>query len=456
MLAAFYTGSVDFGAGALPGNPTEPTKNLAVLQLDTAGVTRWSVALLSQGFMLAEPLATDGESNAIVGGAFVDTLSFPGGQLHGPPYPATTPYVIKLDGDGHVLWSKEPFKFVTPPGLQDGASQVAGIAADRHGNLMITGTVSGAADFGGGVLEPIGWSDIFVGKLDPAGALLWVRRFGSSYVEASGQTPSASSGIAVAVDPDGDVYVTGSFAGSIDFGDDHPVKGLEHRIFLLKLDAMGHVLWSVSGGSGSVENTGTNVAVDPMGDVIITGRYGNSLDLGAGPLPSFPSGNYTPFVAKFLSSGVPIWSHGYLDGEQGTSIDAYVAVDLSGNGHLAGTLYGSLDLGGVTLHGTHSDDAFLALFDPGGQVLYAETLSQAGSPSSQAQIGATAIAVAPACMTLVAGSFFQAWAPGTSTPSAGGIDIFLAARVRRARFLHGADGDLVGRHDLLMDQQLPT
>ncbi len=85
----------------------------------------------------------------------------------------------------------------------------AAIAVDGAGNVLVTGQFSGTVDFGGGALTNAGSRDIFLAKYDAAGAHLFSQRFGDTDFD---------SGAAIAVDGAGNVLVTGSFEGTVDFG----------------------------------------------------------------------------------------------------------------------------------------------------------------------------------------------------------------------------------------------
>jgi hypothetical protein len=99
----------------------------------------------------------------------------------------TEAFVRKYNAGGEELWTR---------GFGTSASgAAAGIAADASG-IYITGTTSGAfAD-----RANAGYRDVFVGRCDPDGNVLWLHQFGSSGDEKN--VGVAASG--------GSVYVTGS------------------------------------------------------------------------------------------------------------------------------------------------------------------------------------------------------------------------------------------------------
>lgn len=80
------------------------------------------------------------------------------------------------------------------------------LAVDDAGDVYVTGDYVGALDLGAGAsLQAAGDVDGLVASFTPAGGLRWARSFGAAGCEASG--------LGVAVDAAGEVYVAGRIAG---------------------------------------------------------------------------------------------------------------------------------------------------------------------------------------------------------------------------------------------------
>lgn len=80
----------------------------------------------------------------------------------------------------------------------------------------------------------------------------------------------------VAVDAACNIYITGTFDGSIDFGQGPlPDKFGGDHVFLAKLDAAGHTLWSHSMG-GYGDSFGPHLTVTPSGEVVLVSTSGGS------------------------------------------------------------------------------------------------------------------------------------------------------------------------------------
>ena len=99
------------------------------------------------------------------------------------------------------------------------------VGLDGAGNVFITGEFEGSVDFGGGLLTSAGGRDIFLAKYDTSGTHLWSQRFGDS---------RGDQGFGVGVDGTGNVFITGWFQGTVDFGGGPLTSAGSFDIFLAK------------------------------------------------------------------------------------------------------------------------------------------------------------------------------------------------------------------------------
>lgn len=83
-------------------------------------------------------------------------------------------------------------------------------------------------------------------KINPGGSLAWAKRFGDGLDQ---------EGSEAAVDPSGNVFVTGNFNGSLNFGSGSIVSAGGGNIFLTKLDPSGNGLWSKRFGDAPTHPT---------------------------------------------------------------------------------------------------------------------------------------------------------------------------------------------------------
>jgi uncharacterized protein (AIM24 family) len=295
------------------------------------------------------------------------------------------------------LWSQG---FGDSSQVQHGQS----VTFDASGNVVMTGDFQGTVDFGGGPLTSAGLWDIFLAKFDASGTHLWSQGFG----DASGQ-----GGVSVAYDPSGNLVMTGSFWGTVDFGGGPLTSAGQSDIFLAKFDSGGTHLWSQRFGDGSCQN-GYSVALDSSGNVVMTGKFYGTVDFGGGPLTS--AGDHNIFLAKFDASGTHLWSQGFGDASHQYGLS--VAFDPSGNVVMTGYFSGTVDFGGGPLTSAGGDNIFLAKFDASGTHLWSQGFRNQWGYS---------VALDSSGNVVMTGFFVDTvdFGGGPLT-SAGGQDIFLA------------------------------
>ena len=239
------------------------------------------------------------------------------------------------------LWSKG---FGSANGGEYGRS----LATDPSGGTAIVGSFSGNTNFGGGVLVNAGASDIFLARYDTNGNHLWSRRFGSTGFDV---------GNAVATDVLGNVYATGFFQGTVDFGGGGLVATGTNDIFFVKYSAGGSHVWSKRFGTVDAAN-GWSIAVDPFGNAFLTGVYNGTINFGGANLVS---NSFDVCFAKFDPSGAHLQSINY--GGAGFDVGLDLAVDSFGNLYATGSFSGTASLGGSSLVSAGFDDVFLAKYD---------------------------------------------------------------------------------------------
>src|SRR5690554_6893204 len=102
---------------------------------------------------------------------------------------------------GQTNWAK----------IQGGSNvdETLAITGDGLGNTYATGYFSGLASIDGVNKVVNGLTDIFITKTSPTGETIWVVSAGGS---------SSDRGLAIAVDQNQNVYVSGFFGGTINFG----------------------------------------------------------------------------------------------------------------------------------------------------------------------------------------------------------------------------------------------
>ncbi len=234
------------------------------------------------------------------------------------------------------------------------------MATDAARNLLITGFFSGTNLIGNSNLVSSGSEDIFVAKFDPAGNFLWTRQAGGTgYDEGRG----------IAADASGNIFVTGFFQNTATFGNTNFTSSGQSDVFVAKYDPAGNLLWVRSGGGKDYDEAHA-IAVDALGNAVITGYFDATASFGSFSLHN-TSGSDDVFVAKCSSAGNFLWAQqagGSLD-DEGNGI----ALDGATNVYVTGYFSGMATFGNTNLTSAGSDglpDIFLAKYNPAGNLLW--------------------------------------------------------------------------------------
>jgi hypothetical protein len=294
-------------------------------------VHQWSHAHGGTNDQFAGNVIADLVGNVIICGSFYNTITFDATHVAAGRRDLV---VAKFDANGNPLWSHAMGDTLPDTGWD--------VAADVVGNVIVGASLAPNPD--NRVATVI--------KYTPAGVQQWIKSF-----------PSTSDSYAerVATDAAKNVYVAGSFSGTINFGGGPMVAQSDFDVFVVKLNASGNHLWSRHFTNGL--EVGINaLEVDPSGQAVVFGEFGSAIDLGAGVLNA--SGPADMYLVKFKTDGATLWSKRL----GGSDYEGAVAMDINAAGDIAltGELYADADLGGGNLVVTNAPDVFLAKFTQSG------------------------------------------------------------------------------------------
>jgi hypothetical protein len=240
------------------------------------------------------------------------------------------------------------------------------VAAFAHGYegavevLYIGGVYDGNPSFGapcGNIGAAGGSGDLYVVKFDSVFNCKWAKRAGDA-TDPTG--PRNQTVYSAAIAPNGDVLLTGTFDGSIDFGGGAlTATGVD--AFTARLNPSGTQVWAKRYG-GSGDQYAFGVAVDASDHIALTGAFYGQIDFGGGALTNSDAGNATSdvFVARLDGAGNHVWSKRFGDTAHQTS--SGVAVDGAGNVVVTGYFKGAINFGGANLVDTDNatNDIFVA------------------------------------------------------------------------------------------------
>ena len=236
-------------------------------------------------------------------------------------------------------------------GNDTGNSGASDVAVEAAGNSYLTGNFRGTTDFDPAnthpgntdILTALGIGDAFVAKYAPDNSLLWARRMG-------GTDPTLNDGGSkIAIDGGGNVYVTGSFLGTGDFGPVNLTSTGQRDGFVTKLNESGTIQWAKSWGTAETSDSGLGVGVDATGNVYAAGHRS-----GSGSTGFFTADGDD--VLKFSPSGSPVWTKWV---KTYSPFSGDMAVDAAGNVVLVAAFRYTVDFDpGSKTHNVSSGPSF--------------------------------------------------------------------------------------------------
>ena len=309
-------------------------------------------------------VASDAQGNGYFTGQFPGTLNF-----GATPLTAAGLFdlpLVKLDASGNEVWAHVygPRDQAGAPNAQGAVSGQA-IAVGSGGDLAVTGFYRLVATFGPTTLTTPSVSDVdgFVAAFDASGNARWAVRFGDA---------AQDRGVGVAVDAAANVYLAGSFQGTIDIGLGRITSRAGATSTLIaKLNRAGVAQWNHVWNGVSV--TAGGLKVDAAGNVYVAGQVTEAVDVGGGVTPF--GGASDLFVAKLTTAGAHVYSKTYGD-SAAQRVDAF-AVDAAGNAVIGAVVAGTVDLGTGPKTGA-VDDLMVAKLDAAGAVSWANRYGSGG------------------------------------------------------------------------------
>ncbi len=343
----------------------------------STGVPVWARAYAALGDQEISDIAVDAVSGDIViGGRFQGALTFDGGTTVHNEVGAFDAFIARFDKDGNYKWSKA--------WGNDSSQTVSTLAFDKQGALFMAMIGGGEIIFDDGVRGLAGDTNTFLAKLDAGGLVTWSRYYPTGYVNdgrasiavgPSGEVVLAGETLSAANLSTPDPYHGGVdvFVASFDGDGAHRFS----RIF-----GAGAPMPDQDG-----DQRLRAVAVSPNGDIVITGSFQNALDFDGTVLVNNVSGDAGDlYLAKLSgSTGELMWAQRFYENglEEGRSvgIDAAGAITVAGV-FIDGPTSVGIDLGSCTNlpppgpeNGTdYHEDLFLARYTANGQHIFSKRI----------------------------------------------------------------------------------
>ncbi len=228
-------------------------------------------------------VATDAAGNVIMAGVTDERIT------------SEDMLVIKYSSAGVPMWTNRY------NGPANGNDDVRALAVDGNGNVFVTGH---------SIESNTSSNDFLTIAYSSAGMPLWTNRY-------NGPGNNSDVANAMAVDSNGNVFVTGYSWAS----------GSSNDFVTIAYSGAGVPLWTNRyNGSGNKADVANAIAVDNIGNVIVTGfSWGTSDDFA---------------TIKYSGAGVPLWTNRFNGPGGNSDVAKAVGVDTNGNVFVTGSSLG--------------------------------------------------------------------------------------------------------------------
>ncbi|MBZ5712409.1 hypothetical protein [Nannocystis pusilla] len=324
----------------------------------------WYMLCGGPGGEHVDEIAIDAEGNMYLGIELSEpepgvTLRF--GEFEVTPGGLTDVVFLKLSPAGAPLW----LRAFTGPGEQ----RVSNLELCGDGFVAVGDAAAGSLDLGGGALPGTAW----IGSFAADGTHRWSR----TLVDVEENSRASFSGLDC--DGAGRIVATGEYSRGVDFGEGPLEPALYGDGFVAMFDDSGATVWARPFNGTGDRADGGHVAFTPAGEVVFTGTFNETVDLGGGVLTSVAAEDM--LLAKLDGGGGHVWSQRI--GGPGSHYGVGVAVGSAGQIALSGLFTHEVEIGPALFENPNPEDfsvdGLLAGFNPAGELQWA---TQLGSTSS--------------------------------------------------------------------------
>ncbi len=379
-----FTGTVDFDPGAgVTSLTASGTGSGYLVKYDVNGNYQWVIQISGSDGASGSSICSDiddniyiigevrGESGDFDPGLGVATITSAG---------QTDVYIAKYTSAGQFVWLQQ-----FGGSLNEYARK---IKAGKNDELLVTCNFEGTVDFDPGTgtnnITSAGSSDVFIARLYTNGVLDWVRTIGNA---SGNQAPGIGideyggiysvGGFTGTLDTDPDATATSFLTAFGSAGD----------AVLIKLDSNGIFQWSYNLGSHSAALI-NDVQPDGHNNLYLTGWFAGTVDfdpsVGLDTMTNISG--IDAFLWKMTYSGSHVWAkrtgNSFPDFYDGRS----VKIDLNGNPYVVGIFEGSADFDPGTETSTETAlgdfDIFVWGLSPDGTYLSSESVGGTGKEVS--------------------------------------------------------------------------
>ena len=296
FVSGYYSGTMTVDGVTLVSN--NGSQDVFLAKLNANGDLLWIRDFGGTDHDFVYDLAIDQEGNPVMTGNFKGTATI-GAATYSSMIdpedndPSYDIFVVKYDPAGNVLWSKH--------GQAHRDDRGTGLAINHNNEIALIGQFSDTLTMGSVYPNQV-YNTGFMMLLDADGTELWMRKMSASMC-----TPYD-----VVFHQDSLIYATGDFTGQLAVFTaplTTTTSAFQNKIFLVKMNTDGDVLWLENDGSNS-QFSSRAIDIDVDGFVYVSGYFKCRLDeysLEYGEGVFYSAGYRDIFIARYSSSGIRNW-----------------------------------------------------------------------------------------------------------------------------------------------------
>ena len=317
------------------------TSDGLLIKFSPTGRYIWHKIVSGISLVELNDVAVDAMDNVYVTGNYAGSATLDGNPLPAPD--GADLLVISFDSTGATRWSNT----LNGTGTDIGNS----IAIDPvDGDVVVVGRYSGSVS----TLTSAGGNDVLAWLLDSNGVEKNLRGFGST---------STDEALAVTIDGASNIYVTGYFSFSVNWGTNIDTTSTGSRdIFVARLSDNLEPSWVAAGG-GSSGDDAEDIIVGSDGNIYVVGDFINSMTIGATMLTNV--GDNDIFLASIDASGAWNWATSLGSGGADSGLGL---AESNASLYVVGVTSGSITFQSTKTPHAGGNDILISQFDLSGNI----------------------------------------------------------------------------------------
>ncbi len=243
--------------------------------------------------------------------------------------------------------------------------EVDGISVDDSGNVIISGIFRGRMAIGGKTMKSRGKGDIFLASISPTGRTNWSMQIGGR---------GDDNTFDLTTDKAGNIYASGWYTGSVDFGGKSVTSRGGTDQFVAKYTSAGKLVWVKSLG-GRDNDGGNEISVLDNGEIAVSAISDGSFQAG-GQTFRHGGGKRDAFVVRMSADGEVRWVTPFNG--PGTERIRALAMAPSGDVYLGFQYRGSISAQGQKVTARGGWDGAAARLNSSGKLMWLKPVGSKG------------------------------------------------------------------------------